>query len=179
TALPAVTSLSVAAYAEKSRMVPSFLAAVVIHLILLFGSRYAWIHLPEYGIEGSAGSMEVYMVAALPDQKQKPKPAPAAFETPVEIPVAQSEMMIYQETKQETAKGKAKAAEEEKEKEEKRPDPVKTDPEVKTEAVGDGSSPVPGKSKTTFFSINSSDIAGKEGKYQNRAPSYPAEALRD
>lgn len=52
---------------EKNWMPVSFLLAGALHVFILLGGFYGFIAFPEYGLKGSAASMEIYMVAALPD----------------------------------------------------------------------------------------------------------------
>ena len=52
---------------EKNRSLVSFVLAVAVHLIFLFAGNFTFVQAADYGIEGSSASIDVYMVAALPD----------------------------------------------------------------------------------------------------------------
>lgn len=161
---------------DKSRWGLHFLLALGVHALFLCGGSFAaFIHPPEYGIQSSAASIDVYMVAALPDSVQSAPALPAEEEISADLSeaAARAEMTIPIQEKTEPA---AKKAEREKEAAEKQPKPEKKVSSASA-VKGDGSSPdQPGESETTFFSRASAEIAGKAGKYQNLPPQYPYQA---
>lgn len=165
---------------EKPHWFSSFLIAAGLHILILWGGKYGFglITPPEYGMMGSYASIDVYMVAALPQYAKNPDAkAKEDQETTLELIEAPSEMMIPQKKKEEAQK-KSEAP---KGKDE---DKLKTAVKEKSaekgsEFKGDGSSPVPGQSVTTLYSRASSETDGKAGKYQNPPPQYPAIAERN
>lgn len=158
----------------KSRWGLYFLLALALHALVLCGSRFAFIHPPEYGIQSSSASIDVYMVAALPEAVEMVQAIPAEKETIPDLPevISKAEMTVpVQEKKEPRPKAVVKKIENEV------PAVLKKDISRKTAAAGDGSSPDnPGENETTFFSRASAEIAGKAGKYQNPPPQYPYQA---
>ena len=150
---------------EKQRRPVYFALAAGMHALFLFG-HFAFFHPAEYGLQGSAASMEVYMVAALPKTANKPVVMPKErASVQIESVKVQGEMPVPQQKKtaDKSSNEKAKNTQEKS--------------TGKQEAVGDGSSKEPGKSKTTFYSMGSDEITAKPGKYQNPSPTYPKLAL--
>jgi periplasmic protein TonB len=148
---------------EKNWWPMSFAVAIGAHLLILLAGGYAWTHQPNYGIQGSTASLEVYMVAARPEVSQKISPKKSMRIT-AEAPERETEMMILKSKSVEKSllKEKQKNISESK----------------KVSLKGDGSSAEPGKDSTTLFSQGSSEIQGKSGKYQNPAPIYPSTAIQ-
>lgn len=160
---------------EKPHWLSSFLIAATIHALLLLGGKYGFglIAPPEYGMAGSAASIDVYMVAALPEYAKTPMSKAAFQETTLELIEAPSEMMIPQKKKEEV---KTSAPEKN---EMLKSNSKEKASEEKSAVRGDGSSPVPGQSVTSLYARASSETAGKAGKYQNPPPQYPALAERN
>lgn len=150
--------------AERPRWGESFLLALLIHGLFLIGISRGFVRPPDYGVQGSAASMEVYMVAAAPESVKSPPPK-AAAEDPAEVlPEAAGEMEVARLTQRPGVPEEAGSDQA----------VVPRDlPAKKSEAAGDGSSPEPGPDTTTFFSKGASETAGRAGKYQNPPPPYP------
>ena len=140
---------------EKNRWPVSFLLAAGLHFLLLFGGGLALIQSPDFGMQGSSASLEVTMVAALPEQRETRKTVKAPEEQVLDIVEVKGEMEVDQSK-----------------------NPKEEDSAERNKQGGDGSSKEPGKSSTTFFSRGSSATSGKEGKYQNPPPQYPASAMQ-
>ena len=160
---------------EKNRMPVSFLIAGGLHLLVIAGGHYGFVTAPEYGIQGSAASLEVYMVAALPEQARNQTVKTGKKEEVLHsLLKVKSEMEVVQpeekQAKRETVKTEKKEA-------------LKTSKgktsEKKSDVKGDGSSPEPGQSITTLYARGSSESDGKTGKYQNFPPQYPFLAERN
>jgi len=157
---------------ETNTWLISFLIAAAVHVGFFFVGKHLFVTPPEYGIQGSVASMEVYMVAALPEPVQEvPQPViqevrPEMIEAPSEMTVAKVEKPVEPQ-KIEPPKQEI-------------PEKVEIEkPQVKSEVKGDGSSKNPGQSETTLFAKASSETMGKTGKYQNPPPQYPALAERN
>jgi TonB family protein len=155
---------------EKNWWFLSFLIALALHILLIFGGRYmTFIQPPDYGIAGTSASLEVYMVAALPEQAKSLSAEPKKQEEkPLDLIEAKSEMEIYQ-PKEKKDDSRLNSGKDDKSKQLK---------DEKSKVIGDGSSKVPGESSTTFLSRGSSATDGKSGKYQNAPPEYPLEAQK-
>ncbi len=157
---------------EPNTWLISFLIAAVLHVGFFFVGKHFFVAPPEYGIQGSVASMEVYMVAALPEPVQE-IPQPVIQEVLPEVIEAPSEMTVAKVEK------KAEPPKVELQKEEV---PKKVEIEKvksRSEVKGDSSSKNPGQSETTLFAKASSETMGKTGKYQNRPPQYPLVAERN
>jgi len=143
---------------------PSLAVSVSLHAAVLFSGLFAFIRPADYGIQGSAASIEVYMVAALPEVSKVTEASIEPEKILTEIPKGQSDMVIPEEPAavkktEPESQNKGKVLSEKARK--------------KSEFIGDGSSTVPGPSQTTFYSVASSEVIGKAGKYKNRPPVYP------
>lgn len=150
----------------------SFVIAAALHLSFFFAGKYLFVTPPEYGIQGSVASIEVYMVAALPEPVQLMS-QPVIQEIMPEIPEAPSEMTVAKAEKiVEPQKAESPQTELPKKVEVEKPRP-------KSEVKGDGSSVNPGLSETTLSSRASSETLGRTGKYQNAPPQYPSIAERN
>src|SRR5688500_16500948 len=93
---------------EKNRFTLSFLLAGALHMLVIFGGHSGFISPPEYGIQGSSASMQIYMVAALPERARDAVVKSKAAEAPADLAVADSEMEIAQAKKQKADAGKAR-----------------------------------------------------------------------
>jgi len=152
---------------DKNRWPLSFMLAVAAHCLVLFAGHYFIVQPAGYGVEGASASMEIYMMAALPDQTER---APAAPEAVPPFPEAESEMTEARAPEESDKKAIPKETEPEHPKQEAQP----------TESKGDGSAAdEPGNYSTSFYSQASSETAGREGKYRNQPPGYPAIAERN
>ncbi len=150
--------------AEKKSYLPSFLLALALHAAVLLGGAAAFVKPAEYAIDATDGGMEIYMVAALPES------APSGAEVPeVQQPVQPEEKPEMEIPVPEPVQsGKEKIEEK---------DNKDTRVSEDKEHVGDGSSPVPGESSTTFSSSGQASAEGKPGYLKNPPPHYPAESV--
>ncbi len=144
----------------------SFSVSVALHILALIGTAgISFSKAPEFGIKGSAGSMEIYMVAAMPGYSSKAQPQKATASKAPEMTKTEDGMMI-----EEPHKAEKKQASSAKNEDNER----KSSRHGKRSAVkGDGSSPTPGQSVTTLYSVGSAATSAKPGLYQNEAPRYP------
>ena len=150
---------------EKNSWPVCFLIAGVFHLVILLGSRYVFTQPPEYGMMGTAASMEIYMVAALPKPVQTPVTHPVRQENKIKLPEIKSEMEVVSLKEQKLEQKRLSN------------EPSKLSKEKlfeKAKVKGDGSSSEAGESVTSFFSRGSSATKGREGKYKNPPPQYPS-----
>ena len=132
-----------------------FALSAAFHGALFFGG-WALFRSARYGIETGSGGLEVFLVAALP----KPVSAESSVESrkPLSDPLPadpESGEMVLTEPAQ-TA-----------------PAPVRT-----PAFSGDGSSPVPGKDPTSFYSEGGGQSDAEPGPFRNPAPPYPWAARR-
>ncbi len=143
----------------------SILIAAGLHFFIFFGSSLAFVQAPQYGIEASSGGIEVSLIAALPATAVKDSAA-------------------AEKEKQKTIKNGEDIIEEAEKKQEQK---AITDSNAQkknytfindTPYAGDGSSPVPGQSSTTFYSPGGGTTSEKEGYLKNPPPPYPQEAVR-
>ncbi len=147
--------------AEKRPRIISFIAALMVHIFLFTAGGFAFVRPAEYGIELSDGGMEVSLIAALPRasaqgvQVRQPEITPEKSEMEMLTPLPQPA-------------GDLKSAEE-------NTSPAMTSED--SEYSGDGSSAVPGKSKTTFYSAGGGSVDAKAGYLKNPPPPYPQEAI--
>ena len=158
--------------AEPNTWFVSLLIATALHIGFLWIGKALFITPPDYGIESIAASMEVYMVAAVPETVPEIQTLPVEKITET-VPEAPSEMTVPKVEK--VVEPKKVNPPEEK--------PVKKveieKKQVTPEFKGDGSSAKPGESKTTLFSQASSETFGKSGKFHNPPPQYPSLAERN
>lgn len=142
----------------------------MLHAAFIFSAGFVFIRPPEYGIQGSVASIDVYMVAARPEVSKSTAAKRVQKEKVHDLPVMESEMTIFtpKETGDENPSKKTAEVKALKQ----------SDPSKDSAAKGDGSSLVPGRSVTTLFALGSNETAGKQGKYQNPPPQYPEEAQR-
>ncbi len=146
----------------------SLLASLAVHGLVFCGGYGAFVHAADYGIQGSSASVEIYMVAALPEVTESatvPTPeresAPLLTEEKGEMPVLRAKPEPQKKLRGETEKIL----------------PAKKRNIKKSKVKGDGSSPVPGEHATTLFSAGSDEISARPGKYLNRPPQYPPLAI--
>lgn len=154
--------------AEPNTWLISFLIAAAFHASFLFVDKYLLVTPPDYGIQSTAASIEVYMVAAVPEPIQE---APVVQEKIPELIEAPSEMTVAKVEKNAEVKTPKEA----------QPEKIEIQkPQAKSEVKeGDGSAKNPGESRTTLSAQASSETFGKEGKYQNPPPQYPSLAERN
>lgn len=150
--------------AEKKSYLPSLFLALVLHALVLLGGGAAFVKPAEYAIDATDGGMEIYMVAALPEAVPEGAAVPPV-QQPVQ-PEKKPEMEI-------PAPEPVQAGEEKPQEKENTDTRVSED----REHVGDGSSPVPGESSTTFSSSGQASAEGKPGYLKNPPPHYPAESV--
>lgn len=155
---------------EKNRWPVSFVLAGAIHLFVICGLKFAFITPPDYGMQGSVASMEVYMVAALPEFTEAPVVKTPQETREAKLPEMKSEMEMAQ-VEAEKQQRQSEDGQELKS--------SKGNTDEKSSVKGDGSSAVPGQSITTLFARASSETQGKDGKYRNPSPQYPALAERN
>jgi protein TonB len=143
----------------------SVTVALLVHFFIFFGSGFAFVQAPQYGIEASSGGIEVSLIAALPATAEK-----AMSEAKDEQePVQEDGEEIFQEKQKREQKLSSKNA-----------DLPKKDYtfENTTEFTGDGSSAVPGQSPTTFYTPGGGSTDDKAGFLKNPPPAYPREAVQ-
>lgn len=148
---------------EKRAQLASFLLAVSIHALFFLAGGIAFVKQAEYGIESAQGGMEIYMVAALP--KEVTKGAMLPEQEVIDQEKHEMEMAIPKKETEKRGSEKSKSN-------------SRHLQASQNEFVGDGSSPVPGKNKTTFFSMGGGSVDDKPGYLKNPAPPYPREALQ-
>ncbi|HTL48933.1 MAG TPA: energy transducer TonB [Verrucomicrobiae bacterium] len=137
--------------------------ALLVHVLLFFGSGFAFVKAPEFGVEAASGGIEVSLIAALPASSDaaavRPQSEPEKDEAGETVP------------KSEEPKSQKKTIPAEKE-ENKTPGLVNETP-----FVGDGSSAVPGQSRTTFYSPGGGSTEEKASYLKNPPPPYPQSAV--
>lgn len=145
--------------------VASALVAIFLHFFMFFGSGFAFVQAPQYGIEASSGGIEVSLIAALPATAEKALPE-AKEKNDLE---KEEDGEIIEEAQQEQLPATSKKSNAE-----------KKDYSFVNETpfTGDGSSAVPGQSRTTFYSPGGSTTEDKAGYLKNPAPPYPREAVQ-
>lgn len=147
--------------AEKRPVVLSFLLAVLIHAAVFAAGSAFFVKPAGYGVAETQGGMEIAMVAALPEassnDEQIPEVTVPEEKSEVEMPIAEPPPVPEQKPVENELKN-ARASEDD-------------------EHKGDGSSPVPGQSSTTFFSAGEASADGRPGYLKNPPPPYPREAV--
>ena len=146
--------------------ITSALTAFLFHAVLFFGTGFAFVQAPQFGMEASSGGIEVSLIAAPPPTAEK-----AATVSDLET---QSENEDGEEVIEELKKKQeVKAASV------KNPEDLKKYSFVNnTPFKGDGSSAVPGQSPTTFYSPGGGNVDNKAGYLKNPPPQYPQAAVR-
>ncbi len=145
-----------------------FAVSCLMHAALFFAGGFVLIKPVEYAVEAGSGGIEVSLTAAPaestvsePAVQAPPEAAPAEVASQDAVETAQPAPDQIQEEK--PAEQKV---------EEKKPPQVAADSPYK----GDGSSAVPGKDKTTFYSAGGAVTEAKPNYLRNPAPAYPLEA---
>jgi len=146
----------------------SGLISLVLHALVILVFGIAIVAPPEYGLEIGQAGVDVDLVAAPPAEAQiaqeelppVPEEIPVPEDSPPEMTVPTPEIPQPSPQKQKPVE-KPKAA------------------ATKSGFTGDGSSPVPGKDKTTMRSSSGADVAAKPDYMRNPPPKYPADALRN
>ena len=134
---------------ERRDRLAGFSFSVVVHLLLFFGG-WALFRPAQYGVETGSGGLEVSLVAAPP----RPVSAADSGESMKPLPAdPKSGEMVLTE-------------------------PVQAAPAHAPVFSGDGSSAVPGKDPTTFFSQGGGQSDAEAGPFRNPAPPYPWAARR-
>ena len=138
-----------------------------LHAAVLLGGGFLFVQQAEFGMELGKSSMEINLVAAAAE----PEPLVAPEETvpdPQEVPAPESpkpdDMLIPEPVKLPSV-----------------PAPVQrtvAKPEDPAPERGDGSSPIPGKDKTTVSSSGGVEREAKPNYLKNPPPRYPAESRR-
>ncbi len=132
------------------------------HFFIFFGSGLAFVQQAQYGVDASTGGIEVSLIAAMPETAVK-----SAVKAKEENKPEEAEEKIQEEHQAPVQKTKP-------EKDKKQKDYTFTND---TPFTGDGSSEIPGQSRTTFYSPGGS-TTDKAGYLSNPPPPYPAEALQ-
>lgn len=161
----ALAALPVTAPSRKDRALAAF-AAFALHALILVGGGAAFVQPAEYGVETGPSGIDVDLVAAPPAAVEAvapaPPPAPPAEEVPAEPETAVIDTEPVAPPPAETPAVRT-------------PLPVAATPAMPSEAVGDGSSPVPGKDATTFSS-RAGALNDTPSYLKNPPPRYPEEA---
>jgi protein TonB len=138
-----------------------------VHATVLLGGGLLFVQEAEFGMELGKSSMEINLVAAAADPEPLVAPEEAVPD-PQEIPVPEApkpdDMLIPEPVKLPSV-----------------PAPVQrtvAKPEDPSPERGDGSSPVPGKDKTTFSSAGGVETEAKPNYMKNPPPRYPEESRR-
>ncbi len=151
-------------FSHKQEWPISFLAAVLLHVLLFFGTGFAFVQSAQYGVEASSGGIEVSLVAALPESTQKNSSSSIVKDEVTEEQENQIVEDAPKEIKTESAQSEPK--------ENKNNSVVNNTP-----FVGDGSSSAPGQSHTTFYSPGGGSASERAGYLKNPPPPYPSAAI--
>ena len=147
---------------SKEWLTSSFTAGGI-HLLLFFGGFIAFTQPAQYGVEASTGGVEVSLIAAMP----------ATAEKKTEVSNLQNETIKNADDVVEDVQKKvAKETSSKNSKDEKNYSFVN-----KTAFSGDGSSPAPGHSPTTFYSPGGGTTDDRPSHLKNPPPSYPRAAV--
>lgn len=144
----------------------SVTSAVAIHLLVLFGANIAFLKAAEYGVQSGVGGIEVNLIAALPETQMKQIQELPHEETTTMTPFApkDEDMLLPEKSKSKEVKKSAPTPENKQD----RKNIINPSPDK-----GDGSSPIPGKSSTSFYSSGGADTEAKPNYLKNPAPEYP------
>ena len=148
----------------KRALAPSLGLSFLFHALFFLLGGIAFIRPAQYGIELSQGGMEVYMVAALPKEMPEGVKAPAA------------EVLNNENHEMDMEAPKVSPAGTEENKSLLKSQNTRVSEDDKH--FGDGSSPAPGLSRTTFYSAGGGSVDEKPGYLKNPAPPYPRESIQ-
>lgn len=162
------TFLQVASRWHDPHYAKSGIISLASHALVILAFGIVLTIPPEYGLQVGQAGVDVDLVAAAPAEEQmvqeeqppppEETPVPDAPQPEMTIPVPESPKPVPTPVKK-VEKPKATAP----------PSPY----------TGDGSSPVPGKDKTTLRSSSGADVMAKPDYMRNPPPKYPADALRN
>lgn len=139
--------------------------AVVFHAALLFIAGQAFSQSARYGVEAGTGSLEIALVAApVAVMPAATVPAPEPVVQAMAEPDAPEIAMIQPEAQPVPVSPAAQEA------------PQRN--AAVSDVVGDGSSAVPGKDATTFYSEGGALVEASPAYLRNPAPAYPEAARR-
>ncbi len=129
-----------------------FLVSLLLHAVVFLGGGAVFVRPAQYGVEAGTGGIEISLVAAprenLGQQAEASLSRPPAEEKSREIEAPSESEWAAEQT-------------------------VSPAPEQGKGSGGDGSSPVPGKDPTTFYSAGGAISEGKSRHLRNPAPPYP------
>ena len=146
-----------------------FIASFVFHAFLLIAGSFAFLKPAEYAVDAGSGGIAISLTAA--PVEAAPEAAPAA-ESPASAPAQTDPLpkledtMLMQNEIEEIKPPQAASAPEKPKGLQAENHPYK----------GDGSSEVPGKDATTFYSRGGALAEAKPNYLKNPAPAYPREA---
>lgn len=148
-----------------------FVSSFFMHVVLFLLSGFVFAKPIEYAVELGSGGIEVSLTAApaepfledqtIPKKLESVRQEEPAIPEPDDMPLPEDDV-----EKQKLQEPKDEIKEEKKE--------IQTAPGSLYK--GDGSSPIPGKDKTTFYSTGGAITEAKPNYLKNPAPAYPWEA---
>jgi len=157
-----------ASESEKRPFSASFIAALLLHAILLLFSGMVFVRGPEYGIDLGSGGLEVYLVAAPVDISNNPELLGRSIrERDAELEANLAAKMLL------PASEKNKEAEKREASQNKSSVLAAKDSEHR----GDGSAPVAGQDPATFYSSGGAWIESQASHFKNPPPEYPRTAI--
>ena len=128
-----------------------FTASFLLHGALIFAGGFVFSNPAEYAVEAGSGGMEVSLIAAPSEPVAIGTVAQKLPETVQEEAITEEQVLPKETTEKER-------------------------PAADSPYKGDGSSSIPGKDKTTFYSAGGAIAEAKPGYLKNPAPPYPWEA---
>jgi protein TonB len=152
---------------RRNDKIAGFMSSLLLHAAFMLAGGFVFAKPVQYGIQAGSGGMEVSLTVA-----------PAEPEAPVEVVVAPKLSEIFQDKSDIVDPIEAPLPQYSIE--EQRPAKTIEDKKRLTAVdpahTGDGSSSVPGKDKTTFYSAGGAITEAKPNYLRNPAPPYPWEA---